>query len=100
MQPAKCEALAIEAFKLLDQMSEEGGVYPSSTSLCKYENILDFISMQPSTDAYNFALQIMVKIYYMRDSEKCLFSNLLLDTTYHHLKRTPENSSVSDLRFF
>lgn len=100
MQPTRCEALAIEAFKLLDQMFEEGGVYPASTSLSKYEKVLDFISMQPSADAYNFALQIMVKIYYMRDSGKCLFSNLLLDTTYHHLKRTSENFSVSDLRFF
>ena len=78
--------LKIEAFKLLDEMASEKGVYPSSTLLNQYEYILMKLKNNPSDNLYQATLEIMVKIYYMRDSEKCLFANILMDHTYHCLK--------------
>lgn len=88
-----------EAFHLLDEMSESDGVYPNSIILNRYTAILDQLEQNPSVEVYNFALEIMTKIYYLRDSGKCLFVNLLLDLTYHSLKKS-NGTKVSDINVF
>lgn len=99
MQQKKTHELAAEAFRLLDEMAESGGVYPSSVKLDQYTHILDALSRDLSVDVYNSVLEIMVKLYYLRGSGKCLFVNLLLDQTYHTLKKST-GMKVSDIRFF
>ena len=67
--------------------------------LHQYTNVLDALNRDLSVNVYNFALEIMVKIYYLRDSGKCLFVYLLLDQTYHNLKKC-DGTKVSDINFF
>ncbi len=80
-------------------MNEKGGVYPSAILLNQYTNILTVVSDYLTVDAYNGVLEIMVKIYYMRDSGRCLFANILMDVIYHALKKN-NNTCVNDLRIY
>lgn len=99
MQQKKAKELMAEAFRLLDKMAESGGVYPSSVTLDQYTEVLSELNRELSVDIYNFALEIMLKIYCLRNSGKCLFVNLLLDVTYHSLKKS-HDAKVSDINVF